>query len=155
MKRMKTPIYKGCILNGGITILGALIGDILGSSFEFSDYKWDDPLMINLYNTESQITDDTVLTAAVADWLVNDIEKDYVDELIKLIDENQNFNIVLFFGKSGVKFLNKYKEFNDLKNKLTDSNEKIKYTSINKKFIHPGKRGDNYNLVDWKENLLE
>ena len=52
-------------------MLGAVAGDILGSAYEFypvKDYNF------NLFNEESAFTDDTVLTMAVADWILHDPE---------------------------------------------------------------------------------
>jgi ADP-ribosylglycohydrolase len=49
-------------------IIGAVIGDIVGSSREAK------PIMserFSLFTKQSSITDDTVLTAAVAEWLLN------------------------------------------------------------------------------------
>ena len=47
-------------------ILGAIIGDIVGSRFEFNNYTQTD---FELFTEENGITDDTVMTIAVADWL--------------------------------------------------------------------------------------
>jgi len=54
-------------------MLGAIAGDIIGSSYEFSgmkDYNFD------LFTEWSRFTDDTVLTIAVADCLINNREYD-------------------------------------------------------------------------------
>ena len=51
--------------NGGI--LGAILGDIAGSSFEFRNEKSTD---IDLFAASDYFTDDTVMTIAVADWLL-------------------------------------------------------------------------------------
>lgn len=51
--------------NGGI--LGAIIGDIAGSRFEFRNEKSTD---IKLFTEADYFTDDTVMTIAVADWLL-------------------------------------------------------------------------------------
>lgn len=59
---------------------GAIFGDILGSPFEFSETKYDDCGLIELYDDEAHITDDTVLTIAVADWLLHDIRECYYDD---------------------------------------------------------------------------
>lgn len=49
-------------------ILGAISGDVIGSSYEFSPVsKYD----FELFNSSSRYTDDSVMTVAVADWLVN------------------------------------------------------------------------------------
>jgi len=51
-----------------ICLLGALAGDIIGSVYEFSSQKeYDFPL----FRRSSKITDDSVLTIAVADAIVN------------------------------------------------------------------------------------
>ena len=52
--------------NGGI--LGAILGDIAGASFEFRNEKSTD---IDLFAASDYFTDDTVMTIAVADWLMN------------------------------------------------------------------------------------
>ena len=51
-------------------ILGAIIGDIAGSSFEFRNEKSTD---IDLFAASDYFTDDTVMTIAVADWLMSDV----------------------------------------------------------------------------------
>ena len=51
-------------------MLGAIIGDIVGSPYEFDDYNiktTDFPL----FSEESEITDDTIMTLAVAQGLMN------------------------------------------------------------------------------------
>lgn len=54
------------------TIIGAVIGDVIGSVFEWNNVKTTD---FNLYNPKCDFTDDTVLTIAVADCLIN--KKDF------------------------------------------------------------------------------
>ena len=49
-------------------IIGAMIGDIVGSVYEFHNFKSTD---IALFTQRTQFTDDTVMTMAVADWLLN------------------------------------------------------------------------------------
>lgn len=68
-------------------MLGAIVGDVLGSSYEFEEMKFDWVLPHNenlkdipLFNDDDQFTDDTVLSLAVADWLLHDIQKDYYDD---------------------------------------------------------------------------
>lgn len=48
-------------------ILGAVIGDIVGSRFEWDNLKSTD---FELFAEDDEFTDDTVMTAAVADWLM-------------------------------------------------------------------------------------
>lgn len=52
-------------------MLGAIIGDIVGSIYEFDNIKTKD---FQLFQAASQITDDTVCTVAVADIILNDRE---------------------------------------------------------------------------------
>jgi len=53
-------------------MIGAIIGDIIGSRFEKNNVKNKD---FDLFTKDSRYTDDTVLTIAIADCLVN--SKDY------------------------------------------------------------------------------
>lgn len=57
---------------GRNNMLGAIIGDIIGSSYEFGATKRID---FELFTSSSRFTDDSVLTVAIADCLLN--EKDY------------------------------------------------------------------------------
>ena len=61
-------------------MLGAIVGDIMGSSMEFEEQKFEHIAEINLFNEENHFTDDTVLTLAVADWLLHDIHSIYYDD---------------------------------------------------------------------------
>lgn len=61
-------------------MIGAIFGDILGSTIEFEGTKYDDMSKIKLCNVSDHITDDTILTCAVADWLINDITHGYYDD---------------------------------------------------------------------------
>ena len=54
-----------------ITLLGAICGDIIGSSREFRPVKHVD---FELLPNKSRFTDDTVMTCAVAEWLMNQQE---------------------------------------------------------------------------------
>lgn len=47
-------------------MIGAIIGDVVGSRFEFNNIRTKD---FELVNEKSFFTDDTVLTIAVMDWL--------------------------------------------------------------------------------------
>jgi ADP-ribosylglycohydrolase len=49
-------------------VLGAIVGDIIGSVHEFSGTKTKD---FPLFVPESKFTDDSVLTGAVADWILS------------------------------------------------------------------------------------
>lgn len=54
------------------TIIGAVIGDVIGSVFEWNNIKSTD---FDLFNPNCDFTDDTVLTIAVADCILN--KKDF------------------------------------------------------------------------------
>jgi ADP-ribosylglycohydrolase len=70
--RLSDPItYKGAYM------LGAIIGDIVGSVYEFDNIKTKD---FPLFREDSRITDDTVCTVAVADIILN--HKDPVETLV-------------------------------------------------------------------------
>lgn len=60
-------------------IFGAICGDVLGSTFEFEKKKYNNISEIDLFRDGSHFTDDTVLTLAVADWLLHDLN-DYEDD---------------------------------------------------------------------------
>ena len=59
-------------------MLGAIIGDIVGSRFEFNNYLGTD---FELFTKDSVYTDDTICTIAVADAILNN--KSYKDSLIE------------------------------------------------------------------------
>ena len=50
-------------------MLGAIIGDTVGSVYEFNNIKTTE---FPLFDPRSNYTDDSVMTMAVADWLLND-----------------------------------------------------------------------------------
>ena len=54
---------------GQVRMLGALVGDIVGSVYEFNNTKRTD---FKLLCDESLFTDDSVMTLAVAKWLLED-----------------------------------------------------------------------------------
>ena len=54
-------------------MLGAIIGDTVGSVYEFSNIK---TTKFPLFSPFSNFTDDSVMTFAVADWLLNDPSHD-------------------------------------------------------------------------------
>ena len=56
-------------------IIGAIAGDIIGSTYEFHPIKTKE---FSLFNKKSTFTDDTIMTLAVANWLLNNKNsKDY------------------------------------------------------------------------------
>ncbi|HFC8458159.1 TPA: ADP-ribosylglycohydrolase family protein [Neisseria subflava] len=48
-------------------MLGAIIGDIAGSRFEFDNYRHTD---FDIFSPDSDFTDDTICTVAIADWVL-------------------------------------------------------------------------------------
>ncbi|MCL1993146.1 MAG: ADP-ribosylglycohydrolase family protein [Spirochaetes bacterium] len=62
-------------------MLGAIIGDICGSIYEFDNRKTDRPETIDLANPACFYTDDTVLTVAVAEAAFGD--RDYEKAILK------------------------------------------------------------------------
>ena len=65
-------------------IIGAVIGDIVGSSREGKPISRQ---TFNLFVKESSITDDSVLTTAVAEWMLDRKRNDIVKSLIKWAEE--------------------------------------------------------------------
>ena len=52
-------------------MLGAIVGDIVGSVYEFDNHKSKD---FPLFREDSKFTDDTILTIATADALMTDMD---------------------------------------------------------------------------------
>ena len=67
-------------------MLGALVGDIIGSIYEFQNTKSVDFELLNCY---SNFTDDSVMTLAVAKWLMED-EAHTINYLIGCMQELGN-----------------------------------------------------------------
>ena len=69
-------VYLSCVilcflfneLNFFINMIGALAGDIIGSVYEFNNIKTKE---FPLFCIESSYTDDSIMTIAVADWLLH------------------------------------------------------------------------------------
>ena len=59
-------------------MLGAIIGDIVGSRFEFNNTN---SINFELFTDESTYTDDTICTVAIADAILNG--KSYKDSLLE------------------------------------------------------------------------
>jgi ADP-ribosylglycohydrolase len=68
-------------------MLGAIIGDTVGSAYEFHNTKDYD---FRLFLSESNYTDDSVMTMAVAHWLLNDKAHTYqgLEDAMLLFAEN-------------------------------------------------------------------
>lgn len=80
-------------------MLGAIVGDIIGSAYEFTEQKRYD---FELLPQGSRFTDDSVMTIAVAYWLCNYIEEDHPQE--KLIETMQMFGRKYPFAGYGSSF---------------------------------------------------
>lgn len=64
--------FKNPMTSNSNTIIGAVIGDVIGSVFEWNNIKTTD---FDLFNPKCDFTDDTVLTIAVADCILH--KKDF------------------------------------------------------------------------------
>ncbi len=64
--------FKKPINSNSNTIIGAVIGDVIGSVFEWNNIKTTD---FDLFNPKCDFTDDSVLTIAIADCILN--KKDF------------------------------------------------------------------------------
>ena len=62
-------------------IIGSICGDIIGSAYEFHKTKDFD---FKLFTPKSKFTDDTVMTCAVAEWLMEDANHTH-EKLIKIL----------------------------------------------------------------------
>lgn len=71
---------------GKVKMLGALVGDIIGSVYEFYNTKSMD---FELFSPNTEFTDDSVMTLAVAKWLMKD-ETHSTDYLIRCMQELGN-----------------------------------------------------------------
>jgi ADP-ribosyl-[dinitrogen reductase] hydrolase len=52
-------------------MLGAIVGDVIGSPFEFSNVKYTG---IRIFEKGAQCADDSILTVATADVLLNKLD---------------------------------------------------------------------------------
>lgn len=71
-------------------MLGAIIGDIVGSCYEFNSIKTTG---FELFNPRSRYTDDSVMTMAVAEWLLEDpmhIHEVLEEKMLKYGNLNSN-----------------------------------------------------------------
>ena len=62
-------------------IIGTVCGDIIGSVYEFHKTK---DMNFKLFTPQSKFTDDTVMTCAVAEWLVDDPKHSH-EHLVKIM----------------------------------------------------------------------
>ena len=76
-------------------IIGAITGDVIGSTREFYPIKTKD---FELFTPYSRVTDDSILTLAVANWLCED--KNSQDVLIKNLQYFGNRYLDAGYGSS-------------------------------------------------------
>jgi len=82
-------------------MLGAIIGDIVGSCFEFNGIKTTD---FKLFSPGSRYTDDSVMTMAVAEWLLDDPHHTH-DILEKKMLKYGNLNSDVGYGGTFLRWL--------------------------------------------------
>ena len=75
-------------------MIGAVIGDIIGSRFEFNNHRSED---FTLFTDESKVTDDTILTIATADCLLHN--KEYANTYQQYAQKYPNGNYGGMFSK--------------------------------------------------------
>ena len=75
-------------------MIGAVIGDIIGSRFEFNNHRSED---FTLFTEESKVTDDTILTIATADCLLHN--KEYANTYQLYAQKYPNGNYGGMFSK--------------------------------------------------------
>ena len=76
-------------------MLGAIIGDIIGSVYEFNNKKQKD---FHLFTPMSRFTDDTVMTLAVAEWLTEDKEHSEEGLVLRMQDLGRRYPYVGYGG---------------------------------------------------------
>lgn len=105
-------------------MLGAIIGDVVGSRYEFYNYRGKD---FELFHPVCRFTDDTVCTMAVAKTLIDHYPIEYNDEYLEIVKNDLIANLVKFgrnypdrgYGSKYFKWLhgvNGYKPYNSFGN---------------------------------------
>lgn len=84
-------------------MFGALVGDIIGSHFEFNNTKSKD---FTFFNDDTRFTDDSVLTLAISKYFLTFLKETNKDELIKLVKENAQKYINAGYGPSFLRWIN-------------------------------------------------
>ena len=79
-------------------MIGAIIGDTIGSIYEFNNYRRED---FNLYDNRSRLTDDSILTLAIYDIITSGIYKDKVKRATRLKLWAKTYNTGDFGGRFG------------------------------------------------------
>ena len=90
---------------------------------------------------------------------LDDFSKEHIDNIIELIKKYPKSKILVFFGQTGVDFLNtkiKNKSFlGELKRFLIENKERVFYTRSTPKFTHPGRSGQDYDFAPLQEDTLD
>lgn len=84
-------------------MFGALVGDIIGSHFEFNNTKSKD---FPLFNEDTRFTDDSVLTLAISKYFLKFPKEINKNELIKLVKETAQKYINAGYGPSFLRWIN-------------------------------------------------
>ncbi len=84
-------------------MFGALVGDIIGSHFEFNITKSKD---FTFFNDDTRFTDDSVLTLAISKYFLTFLKETNKDELIKLVKETAQKYINAGYGPSFLRWIN-------------------------------------------------
>lgn len=83
-------------MNGCEKMLGAIIGDIVGSRFEFHNYRHKD---FQLFTQECKVTDDSIMTLAIAKAIIE------TEKVIPLSIEGDNSNYHALLEKNVMKYM--------------------------------------------------
>lgn len=84
-------------------MFGALVGDIIGSHFEFNNTKSKD---FPFFNDDTRFTDDSVLTLAISKYFLKFPKEINKNELIKIIKETAQKYINAGYGPSFLRWIN-------------------------------------------------
>ena len=84
-------------------MFGALVGDIIGSHFEFNNTKSKD---FTFFNDDTRFTDDSVLTLAISKYFLIFPKEINKNELIKIIKETAQKYINAGYGPSFLRWIN-------------------------------------------------
>lgn len=82
-------------------MLGAVLGDIIGSFYEWHNVKTKD---FPLVTKGTKYTDDTVMTLAVAKWLIEDVAHSE-DELVRCMQELGRAHIMAGYGSNFIRWI--------------------------------------------------
>jgi hypothetical protein len=89
---------------------------------------------------------------------LDDFNEKHIGDIIELINHYSDSKIVIFFGQTGVDFLNnkvKDKSFlKKLKQLLIENKQRVLYTRSMPKFTHPGRSGQDYDFAQLQEDTL-